>query len=133
MLKKVISIVLVLTMMFSICALNLTPSAAAVDDDYAIMPCYTTINSINTSFSISGINSTASVTLTAQYSTSLYIKIELQKEYSTGYETLETWEKSGTGRVMTLEEDRLINIFSDYRIYVTCKAGSETKTFYDYP
>ena len=133
MLKKITSIILILTMMLSLFAFNFSSSAATVEEEYPIMPCYTTINSINTSFSISGINATACVTLTAQYSTSLYIKIELQKEYSTGYETLETWEKSGTGRVMTLEEDRLINIFSDYRIYVTCKAGSETKTFFDYP
>ena len=108
-------------------------SAAIVEDDYGVMPCFTTISSVSTGFSISGLNSTSSVLLVAKTSTSLYIKIELQKEKSSGYETIETWTKSGTGTVLSLEEDRLINVFSDYRIKVTCKAGSETHTTYDYP
>ena len=97
------------------------------------MPCFTTIDAVSTVFSFSGINSTSSVVLTSQYSTSLSIKIELQKEKSTGYETIETWTKSGTGTMLGLEETRLINILADYRIKVTCKAGSETFTTYDYP
>ena len=78
-------------------------------------------------------NSTSTVILSAKYSTSLYIKIELQKEKSSGYETIETWTKSGTGTSLGLEETRLINVFSEYRIKVTCKAGSETHVTYDYP
>lgn len=97
------------------------------------MPRFSTIDAVSTGFSISGINSTSSVSLTAKYSTSLYIKIELQKEKSTGYETIETWTKSGTGTAILLEEDRLINIFADYRIKVTCTAGGETHVTYDYP
>ena len=108
-------------------------SAAVVEDDYGVMPCFTTIQSVSTSFTISGLNSTSSVLLLSKVSTSLSIKIELQKEKSSGYETIETWTKSGTGTMLSLEEDRLINVFSDYRIKVTCKAGSETHTTYDYP
>lgn len=129
--KKSFSVILILTMLFSVFAIN--SSAEAVDDEYGVMPCFTTIDAITTVFTISGLNSTSSVSLTSQYSTSLYIKIELQKEKSTGYETIETWTNSGTGTYLSLEKTRLINIFSDYRIKVTCKAGSETYTVYDYP
>lgn len=129
--KKSISLFLILTMLFSVFAIN--SAAETVEDDYGIMPCFTVINSVATSFTISGLNSTSYVHLIAQYSTSLYIKIEFQKETSTGYETLETWTKSGTGVALTLEETRLINVFCDYRIKVTCTAGGETHVKYDYP
>lgn len=129
--KKSLSLVLILTMLFSIFAMN--SLATVIEDEYEVMPCFVSINSVATSFTISGINSTSSVVLSSQYSTSLYIKIELQKEKSTGYETIETWTKSGTGTMLGLEETRLINVFSNYRIKVTCTAGSETYTKYDYP
>lgn len=129
--KKLVSILLILTMLFS--SFAIMSSAAEVEEDYGVMPCFTTISSVSTSFTISGLNSTSSVILTAQYSTSLFIKIELQKEKSTGYETIETWTKSGTGKSLALEETRLINVFSNYRIKVTCTAGGETHVKYDYP
>lgn len=129
--KKTVSLLLILTILLSTFAIY--SSAAVVDNGYDVMPCFTTIGSVTTGFSISGLNSTSSVVLVAKTSTSLYIKIELQKEKSTGYETIETWTKSGTGTVLSLEETRLINIFSNYRIKVTCTAGSETHTKYDYP
>lgn len=129
--KKTFSIVLILTMLFSIFAIN--SSANTNEEETIIMPRFSTIDAVTTVFTISGINSTSTVLLTSKYSTSLYIKIELQKEKSTGYETIETWEKSGTGVSLGLEKTRLINIFSDYRIKVTCTAGGETYTKYDYP
>ena len=129
--KKSLSIVLILTMLFSVFAIN--SSAALVEEEYPLMPCWSVIDGVGTSFSISGLVATASVSLSSQYSTSLYIKIEFQKEESTGYKTLETWEKSGTGTILNLEETRLINIFADYRIKVTCTAGGETFTTFDYP
>ena len=129
--KKSLSIVLILTMLFSVFAIN--SSAALVEEEYPLMPCWSVISGVTTGFSISGLVATASVSLSSQYSTSLYIKIEFQKEESTGYKTLETWEKSGTGVVIALEEDRLINIFADYRIKVTCTAGGETYVKFDYP
>lgn len=128
--KKSLSVVLILTMLFSVFAIN---SSANTNEEEIIMPRFSTISAVATSFTISGLNSTSSVSLSAKYSTSLYIKIELQKEKSTGYETIETWTKSGTGTHLGLEEERLINIFADYRIKVTCTAGSETYTVYDYP
>lgn len=129
--KRSLSVVLILTMLFSVFAVN--SSAANVEEENTIMPRWSVIDGIGTSFTISGLNSTSSVSLTAKYSTSLYIKIEFQKEESTGYKTLETWEKSGTGTILVLEETRLINIFADYRIKVTCTAGGETHTTFDYP
>ena len=129
--KKTVSILLILTILVS--TFTVFSYAEKSEDDYGVMPCFTTISSVATCFSISGLNSTSNVTLISQVSTSLYIKIELQKEKSTGYETIETWTKSGTGTVLGLEKTRLINAFCDYRIKVTCKAGSETFTTYDYP
>ncbi len=129
--KKSVSIALILTMLFSVFTIN--SFGAEVEEDYGVMPCWSTIDSVITSFTISGINSTSSVALTSQVSTSLSIKVELQKLKSGTYETIETWTESGTGIYISLEETRLINIFSDYRIKVTCKAGSETHVTYDYP
>ena len=129
--KKSVSILLILTTLFS--SFAIVSSAAIVEENYDVMPCFSTIDAVTTSFTISGLSSTSSVLLTSQISTSLYIKIELQKEKSSGYETIETWTKSGNGTMLSLEETRLINIFSDYRIKVTCTAGGETHTKYDYP
>lgn len=128
--KKSLSIVLIFTMLFSVFAIN---SAAVEEEESTIMPRFSVISAVASGFSISGINSTSVVSLSAKYSTSLYIKIELQKEKSTGYETIETWEKSGTGTYLNLEKNRLINILADYRIKVTCTAGGETHVTYDYP
>ncbi len=129
--KKSFSIILALTMLFSIFVIS--SSATTDEEENVIMPRWSVISGVATSFTISGLNSTSSVSLSSQYSTSLYIKIELQKEKSTGYETIETWTKSGTGVVLSLEEDRLINVFANYRIKVTCTAGGETHVKYDYP
>lgn len=129
--KKSVSILLIFTMMLSTFAVN--SFGATSEEENTIMPRFTTISSVSTSFVISGINSTSTVALKSKVSTSLYIKIEFQKEKSTGYETLETWTKSGTGTYLNLEETRLINVLCDYRIKVTCTAGSETHVTYDYP
>ena len=129
--RKSISLVLVLTMLFSVFAIN--SFANDTEDENEIMPRWSSISGVATSFTISGINSTSSVSITSKYSTSLYIRIELQKEKSTGYETIETWTKSGTGTMLGLEKDRLINIFANYRIKVTCSADGETHVKYDYP
>ena len=70
--KGIVSILLILTMLFS--SFAIMSSAAVVDDDYGVMPCFTTISSVATSFTISGLNSISTVVLTAKTSTSLYIK-----------------------------------------------------------
>ncbi len=129
--KKSVSVLLILTMLFSVFAINAV--GAEVEEDYGIMPCWSTISTISTSFVISGINSTSTVLLCSQYEASLHIKIELQKLSSGTYKTIETWTKTTTDTSVVLEKTRLINAFCDYRIKVTCIAGSETHVTYDYP
>lgn len=63
----------------------------------------------------------------------LKIKMELQKEKSSGYETVENWTSSKTGTYLSTKESKNINIFYDYRLKVTFTAGSETVTTYKYP
>ena len=94
---------------------------------------YTTIETNSVYISISGIKATCNATLTSQVPTSLNIKMELQKEKSNGYETIETWTKSKNGASMSFTETRNINIFSKYRLKATLTAGSETVVVYDYP
>ncbi len=129
--KKCASIILVLIMLFSLFTIN--TSAAQVEEDYGVMPCWTTIRLIDKSFVISGINSTTDVSLYSQTSTSLKITVNFQKLKSGTYETIETWTETGTGTYLNLHETRLINILCDYRIMVTCKAGSESNVSYVYP
>ena len=74
--KKTVSILLILTMLFS--SFAIVSSASTGEEDYVVIPRFTTIGSVTTSFVISGLNSTSTVALTSKVSTSLYIKIELQ-------------------------------------------------------
>ena len=129
--KKSLSLFLVITMLFSVLAINC--SAESVGDEYGVMPCWSIISTVATSFTISGISSTSSVLLTSQFTVNLFIQIELQKLESTGYETIEKWSAFGDGLELGLEKTRLINIFEDYRIKVTCVAGNEQHVTYAYP
>ena len=130
--KKILSIALILTMLFSVLAIN--SYAETVEDEYSVMPCWAIIDGVGTSFTISGIVATASVVLTSKMTVNLHIKIELQKETSSGYETVETWSAFETnGTMLGLEETKVINIFADYRMKVTCVAGNEQHVTYDYP
>ena len=130
--KKSLSIFLIITMLFSALAIN-SFATENVEDENQIMPRWSIIDAVSTSFTISGINSTSSVLLTSKFTVNLFIQIELQKEKSTGYETIETWSAFGDGVALSLEKNRLINIFEDYRIKVTCVAGNEQHITYDYP
>ena len=129
--KKSLCVFLIITMLFSFFLIS--SSAETIEDEYAVMPCWSAIDGIGVSFTISGIVSTSSVVLTSQFDTTLYIKIELQKLESTGYETIETWTTFGNGTVVGLEKTRLINVFEDYRIRVTCIAANEQHITYAYP
>ena len=129
--KKSLCVFLIITMLFSILAIN--SSAESVKEEYPVMPCWSIIDAVSTSFTISGLTATASVLLTSQFTVNLFIQIELQKEKSTGYETIEKWSAFGDGLALSLEKNRLINIFEDYRIKVTCVAGNEQHVVYRYP
>ncbi len=113
---------------------NICAQAAVINNDKPIVkPMYTTIGTNSAYISISGIKASCNAMLTSKNPTSLKIKMELQKEKSTGYETVETWTSSKNGVSMSLTEFRNINIFCDYRLKVTFTAGSESVIVYDYP
>ena len=138
MYKKAISILsILLSAVLFICSTIYPVAASNVSVDelktYQITPRYTTISSIGARFSIDGLTATTTATLVSLYSTNLKIVIELQKNKSTGYETIETWTKTGNGVQLSIEESRLINILSDYRAKITYTAGSESTTLYRYP
>lgn len=96
-------------------------------------PRYSVMESNMCAFSISGINSVMTATLTSQYSTSLKITMELQKLKSGVYKTIETYTETGSGYSLSMEETRLINALASYRLQVTFTAGSETVVSYAYP
>lgn len=130
--RKSLSILLCLIMVFSVFSISLVSTAAEVEDENIIMPRWTTIETYGVGFDVSGLTATASVTLTSQVKTSLKIVVYLQKEISSGYETVKTWTKTGTGYLLTLEESATANIFLNYRIKVVMTAGTESITVYRY-
>lgn len=127
--RKIVLMLLSFFMIFS----NASISYAAVNPDSEISPCYVNISNYAINLSISGIKANCAATLKANKSVSLKIKMELQKEKSSGYETVETWTSSKTGTFLAMSESRNINIFCDYRLKVTFTAGSETEVVYKYP
>lgn len=112
---------------------NAATVIAAVDNDaYGITPLYTNISYNTANIIISGIKAECKATVKANKTVNLTIKMELQKEKSNGYETVETWTSSKTGIYLAMSESRNINILSTYRLKVTFTAGSETEVVYRY-
>ncbi len=105
---------------------------AAVKPDDTVSPCYVNIAEATGNLDISGIKAKCTATLKAKKSVNLSIKMELQKEKSNGYETVETWTSSKTGTYLSMSESRNINVLSTYRLKVTFTAGSETEVVYRY-
>lgn len=131
--KKTSSIILCLVIMFSAFSVSFVSNAAVIEDENEIMPLWTTIDIYGVDFDVSGFTATASVTLTSQVKTLLKIVIYLQKETSSGYETVESWNASKKSAYsLGLEESTTANIFYNYRIKVIMTAGSETITVYRY-
>ena len=68
--------------------------------------------------------------------TSVKIKMELQKLSSGTYSTVETWEQTFSGNEGIMEESKVTNPFSTYRLKATFTAysgsQSETKVVYAY-
>lgn len=126
---RVIAILMLFVSLFS---LTVTASAKTKDEN-VVSPQYTTIFTNSTCITISGIKATCTTSMTAQYSTSLKIKMELQKKKSNGYETIETWTSSKQGVNIVMSESRNINILCDYRLKATFTAGSESTVVYKYP
>ncbi len=107
-------------------------SNATTNDCNNIEPYYINISDCYASLSISGIKSECSATIRAKKSAKLKIKMELQKEKSSGYETVETWSDSKTGTILSMSKSRNINVLCNYRLKVTFTAGNETETIYKY-
>ena len=105
---------------------------ASIIDCSEIVPYYTNITSCSVSLNVSGIKAECKATVRAKSSMNLKIKMELQKEKSSGYETVKTWTSSNTGILLTMSESRNINILRNYRLKVTFTAGSETQVMYKY-
>lgn len=127
-------VIMLLVAMFAFSsAFSVNAAVIDNDDDLIATPYYTTISMHATYISISGITATCSTTLNSTKSTTLKIKMELQKKKSGVYETIETWSTSGTGTLLGMDKKRNINILCDYRLKATFTAGSETVISYDYP
>lgn len=126
--KKICSVLLSFLFIFSSAFI----SNADIKNDNEIAPCYVNISNCSADLSISGIKAECYATVHSNKSVALKIKMELQKEKSTGYETVETWTDSKTGTFLTMSESRNINILCNYRLKVTFTAGSEVETVYKY-
>lgn len=128
LLMKVLSIALAALTVFGC---SVAVNAAGTPYEVA-SPYYVNILSTTADLTISGIKATCTASLKSKSSMKLSIKMELQKEKSSGYETVETWTASKTGTSLSMSESRLINALSDYRLKVTFTAGSETQVVYRY-
>ncbi len=128
-----LQIISIIISMLTILSGGLTVNADTINPEDQISPLYATISNTATYMSINGIKATCYASVTADYSTSLSVKMELQKKKSNGYETIQTWSASKDGSFLELSKSRNINILSDYRIKVTFKADKESVTLYKYP
>ncbi len=127
-LKRVVSVFILISIL-----LSLPIFVNAENDDETVAPTrYTTISTTYSNISKSGVTVTCSASLTAQYSTSLKIVMVLQKSSSGSWTDVKTWTKTGTGTKLSIEESKIINIFSTYRLKTTFTAGSESVTTYSY-
>lgn len=129
--KQFFLILLPLVMLLS-CPFSVNAAVIENNDNGQVDLMYTTIETNKSSISISGIKATCSAKMTSKKSTTLKIKMELQKKKSSGYETIETWTSSKTGVSLAASESRNINILCNYRLKVTFTAGSESTTVYKY-
>lgn len=135
MTKKIFTLLMTLVMLLGVFNVSFNAFAgepeAPADDE--IIERYTVIDVCSYSVKISGITATCKSSLTAKYSTSLYIKMELQKYSSGSYSTVKTWTTSKTGTTTSLSGTKAVNPLSTYRLKVTFTAGGETITRYASP
>lgn len=107
-------------------------SNAAIKQEKNINLYYVNISNYAVNFEKNGIKVDCSANLKSNKSVFLKIKMELQKEKSKGYETIETWTNSKTGTFIILSKTRNINVLSKYRLKVTFTAGDEIVSKYKY-
>ena len=129
--KKIIALLLALITAISV--LGGGVSAIADDTEETVPTRYSVIDSHASRIKISGVTAKCTATLSASYSTSLKITMDLQKKKSGTYSTIKTWTDSRTGISLGAEHSKTINALSTYRLKVTFKAGNETAVVYNYP
>ena len=131
--KKLIKIMsIIMAMLIALSASTVAFAETDDSSDNEIELRYSTIGTNSSKLTISGINATCSATLTAKYSTTLSIKMELQKKSSGTYSTVKTWTKSANSTGTAVTGSRTINPLSTYRLKVTFKADNETVVTYKY-
>lgn len=127
--RKSVSLLLLLTILLVNCGVF---ASSAYNPGEQIEPNYVHIASYRADLSISGATADCQAHLDAAHSTNLYIRMDLQKQKTNGYETVKTWSDSCTGTVLSMDKTRLINVLETYRLKVTFTAGNETVTVYRY-
>lgn len=131
--KKSASVFMAALTLFLLFAVPFSAGAKQPDGGDIAVPYYVNIKDPYAEISISGITASMKASFKSNSSTSLSIVMELQKLKSGTYQTIETYTKTGNGTSLSIAEDRLINLLSDYRLKVTFTAGGETAVQYKYP
>ncbi len=131
--KRGVSVFMAAVTFFLLSAVPFCAGAAQADDGDIAVPYYVNIKNPTVEISISGITVSMKASFSSNSSTSLSIVMELQKLKSGDYQTIETYTKTGNGMSLSIAENRLINLLSDYRLKVTFTAGGETAVQYKYP
>ena len=129
--KRVLCLLFVFILMGQIVAAAFAADVETPAQDPVIEE-FVNISNYSCSCYISGITLYASADLSANSSMYLHIKIELQRLDDGTYVTIKTWTDSKTGVSLGMSENKLINVFSTYRIKVTFTAGGESTTAYSY-
>lgn len=98
---------------------------------------YNYISNFNGSINHGILNTTVKTNVTGKSSvTKVKIKMELQKLSDGSYSTIETWEQTFYNNYGAMEESKLTNPLSTYRLKSTVTAysgsNSESETFYEY-
>ena len=131
--KRLLSLALAILILLSSFSAVACEPAKAEENEYEIMPCFTSIMTEKYSIVIEGLKAIATASLVPVYKTSLQITLELQKYTNGGWYTDKKWVASAYDVYLITEQSKLINIFAEYRLKVTFKADKETSVRYRYP
>ena len=131
--KRLLSIMLATMLILSAFSATACKTIKAEENEYEVMPCFTTIMTEKYAITISGLKAVVSGSLVPKYTTSLQITLVLQKYTNGGWYADQTWVGTAYDDYLYLEGKKTINIFAEYRLKVTFKADQETSTRIMYP
>ena len=131
--KRLLSIALAIMILFSAFSAAACETAKADENEYEIMPCFTTIVTEKYAIDISGLTAYVFASVIPAYKTSLQITLVLQKYKNGGWYADQTWVGTAYNDYLYLDGKKTINIFAEYRLKVTFKADQETSTRIMYP